>query len=87
MISKDNFRLLLYHLKFNENNDVFTRKYKNSEAYLKVDFNSDTIIYPLDKGFKVEGNYSTTFSKPEYFVVLECVHQLFKKDISLIKLH
>ena len=37
------------------------------------------IIYPEDKGFKVNVATTINFSEPENFVVLECVNRLLDK--------
>ena len=44
-----------------------------------MDFRSEKIIYPEDKGFKINVATTTNFSEPENFVVLECVSRLLDK--------
>ena len=39
----------------------------------------EKIIYPENKGFKVNIATTTNFSEPENFVVLECVNRLLHK--------
>lgn len=80
MINKDNFKELLKVLNFEENGDFFTKYYSdNSNAYLKVDFFLKKLIYPIDKGFVVNGEFTTNFLSDENFVVFECVNRLFEK--------
>lgn len=59
-------------------NNVYTKEYPSHDNYsIEVDFNSKKINY----GDKIIlGNTTTSnFSKPENFVVLECVDKLLKK--------
>jgi len=80
MINKENFKNLLKHLNFEEKKDVFSKFYpENSNAYLKVDFKKEELIYPTDKGFVVNGEFTCNFSSDENFVVFECVNRLFEK--------
>ena len=57
---------------------VFFKKYQQADGYcLEVDFEKQTIYY----GEKIQSDNKTTqnFSKPENFVVLECVNRLLEK--------
>lgn len=59
-------------------NNVYTKEYPSHDNYsIEVDFNSKKITY----GDKIIlGNTTTSnFSKPENFVVLECVNRLLEK--------
>ena len=49
------------------------------EADLKVNFDKQEMIYPEDKGLKVNERQTCNFSKDENFVVFECVHRLLAK--------
>jgi type I restriction enzyme M protein len=80
MLNKTNLPELLTILKFEQekNSNLWYKKYE-SGAYLKVDFDNSKLIYPIDQGFKVSGEFTTNFSSDENFVVLECVNRLFEK--------
>lgn len=77
MINKDNFKNLLEHLNFNQENNIFTKTLNNAD--LKVDFNNEDIIYPEVKGLIVNDKTTCNFSSNENFVVFECVHRLLAK--------
>lgn len=79
MINKDNLKDLLRALNFEEEGNVFSKHFADTEAYLKVDFNNNELIYPTDKGFVVNGEFTCNFSYDENFVVFECVNRLFEK--------
>lgn len=44
MITKDNFKDLLAKLGFSSKGDTFKKKFKEINAYLKVDFKSEKLI-------------------------------------------
>ena len=80
MINKDNLKEVLKALNFDENGDIFSRYFpENNNAYLKVDFKKKELLYPIDKGFIVNGDFTCNFTSDENFVVFECVHRLFEK--------
>ena len=80
MINKDNFKELLKVLNFEEKDDVFSKVYnENPNAYLKVNFKKNILIYPIDKGFTVNGEFTCNFTSDENFVVFECINRLFEK--------
>lgn len=79
MIDKDNFKEVLKKLGFIESGTTFHKKFQDIDAYLKVDFHAEQLIYPEDKGFTVNERQTCNFSKKENFVVFECVHRLFSK--------
>jgi type I restriction enzyme M protein len=82
MIDKDNFKDVLKKLGFTESKDIFHKDFKEIDAYLKVDFKNGKLIYPTDKGFTISGEFTTSFTQKENFVVFECVHRLFEKDTN-----
>lgn len=53
MITKDKFKELLTKLGFSSKGDVFTKKFKETDAYFKVDFKTEKLNYPEDKGFTI----------------------------------
>lgn len=79
MINKDNLKDLLRALNFEEKGNVFSKFFTDTDAYLKVDFKKNELIYPTDKGFIVNGEFTCNFSSDENFVVFECVNRLFEK--------
>ncbi len=77
MITKNNFKDVLKTLEFETEGNTYQKSI--SEATLKVDFDKKEMIYPEDKGLKVNRRDTCNFSHPENFVVFECVHRLMKK--------
>lgn len=79
MITKDNFKEVLTKLDFVNSGDTFTKEFKELVALLKVDFKKQLLIYPEDKGLKINERQTCNFSDPENFVVFECVNRLLEK--------
>jgi type I restriction enzyme M protein len=79
MITKDNFKDVLKVLNFEEYNNIFTKHFPEIDAFLKADFNKNELIYPIEKGFTVNAEFTSGFSSPENFVVFECIHRLLNK--------
>lgn len=79
MITKDNLKQLLITLGFSDNRGTLTKKFKEIDAYLKVDFKNEKLIYPEDKGLKVNERQTCNFGQNENFVVFECINRLFEK--------
>ena len=79
MITTDNLKSVLEHLNFKSEKDVFSKEFEDIDAYLKVDFKNKKLIYPTDKGFTISGEFTTSFTQKENFVVFECVHRLLEK--------
>lgn len=52
MIDKNNFKDVLNFLGFKESGDIFINRYDNN-AYLKVNFNNNKLIYPEDQGLAI----------------------------------
>lgn len=78
MINKNNLKDLLKALGFAENQKIYSKSYpNNTEAFLKVDFNKEELIYPIEKGFIVNGEFTCNFSANENFVVFECINRTF----------
>lgn len=80
MIEKANLKQLLEFLEF-ESTDaiVYEKHYVEFDCSIKVDFNSQKLLYPEDKGFKINDRTTCNFEHPENFVVFECVNRLLKK--------
>ena len=77
MITKGNFKDLLIRLGFRAENNIYQKSI--GQAVLKVNFNQQLIIYPEDRGLKVNERQTCNFSHNENFVVFECVHRLLEK--------
>ncbi|MDE0690327.1 MAG: restriction endonuclease subunit S [Candidatus Poribacteria bacterium] len=77
MITETNFKDLLKTLEFTEEGNIFQKSI--GEADLKVDFSKQSIIYPENRGLKVNERQTCNFSQNENFVVFECVHRLLEK--------
>lgn len=78
--TRDNLKDLLRQLGFKEKGNVFSKEFPAIDAYLRVDFHKEKLIYPEDKGFKINEQQICNFKAKENFVVFECVHRLFKKE-------
>lgn len=79
MITRDNLKDLLLQLGFEQKGNVFSKEFPAIDAYLRVDFHKEKLIYPEDKGFKINEQQICNFKAKENFVVFECVHRLFEK--------
>ena len=77
MITKTNFKDVLKKLEFTAEGNIFQKSIYETD--LKVDFEKKEIIYPEDKGLKVNERQTCNFSQNENFVVFECVHRLLDK--------
>lgn len=77
MITIDNLREVLTFLGFEEENEVYTKRFETSDCEIKVDFKNKRIVYPevIDTG----NNSTIDFLHAENFVVLECVCRLLDK--------
>ncbi len=83
MITSTNFRDLLIQLGFTQTENVFSKDFSNVDAYLRVDFNRQELIYPEDKGLKINERQLCNFEANENFVVFECVCRLLEKGYKL----
>lgn len=80
MITKSNLKDMLKSAGFSDTSeDKYEKNYPLSDCSIIVDFRNEKIVYPEDKGFKVNVATTTNFSEPENFVVLECVNRLLDK--------
>ena len=80
MITTANLKHLLFILGYKE---VFPQRYKREfaafDCCLEVDLEAEKIIYPQNKGLKVNDDTTSNFEHPENFVVFECVNRLLEK--------
>lgn len=79
MINKDNFKALLKHLDFEENNHIFSKNFEKSSSYLSVDFKKEVLYYPELDGLKINERQTCNFFSAENAVVFECVCKLLEK--------
>ena len=79
MILLDNLKKVLEEIGFVRDSigDYYRRIYDT--CIVAVDFDNKKIIYPEDKGLKVNDKTTSNFEHPENFVVLECVCRLLDK--------
>ena len=75
MITKDNIKKLLSALRFEQENDIFTKSYEGVERPLKVDVRKEFFYYK-EIGITVGRETTSNFAEPENFVVFECVDRL-----------
>lgn len=80
MIEIDNFKEVLTVLGFEETSkDKMTKVFGSFNCAISVDFKNEKILYPTNAGLKVNDATTSNFSKPENFVVLECVNRLLEQ--------
>lgn len=80
MITKANLKQLLSLLGYKEvSSKRFKREFASFDCCLEVDLEAEKLIYPQDKGLKVNDDTTSNFSKPENFVVFECINRLLEK--------
>ncbi|MCT7443689.1 N-6 DNA methylase [Aliarcobacter cryaerophilus] len=84
MITKENFQKVLEKLEFNNSKDIniYIKPFPEFDCDLKVDFKNETLIYPEEKGFKINERQTCNFKQAENFVVFECVHKLLLQGYS-----
>ena len=84
MITKENFQKVLEKLGFNNSKDIniYIKPFPEFDCDLKVDFKNETLIYPEEKGFKINERQTCNFKQAENFVVFECVHKLLLQGYS-----
>ena len=79
MIATSNFKDLLLQLGFSQTGNVFSKDFPAVDAYLRVDFDAQQLVYPEDKGLKINERQTCNFKANENFVVFECVYRLLEK--------
>lgn len=80
MITKDNFKDVLFSLGFEEvESGVWVKNYhNNSQTFqMKANFNRERLEYA--QGITIGRDTTSNFSEPENFVVFECVDRLLTK--------
>lgn len=79
MITKENFKDLLVTLQFQPVEKIYQKYFSQFDAWLRVDFDQQQLLYPEDKGLIINERQTCNFSSKENFVVFECVHRLLEK--------
>lgn len=82
MIDKGNLKQLIEIMEFQPSggeNNRYEKYYQQFECRIQVDFDKEKIIYPEDKGFRINDTTTCNFEHPENFVVFECVNRLLEK--------
>ena len=82
MITKENFKKVLEKLAFTENKNIYTKTFHELDCELKVDFKNELLIYPENKGLKVNERQTCNFKANENFVVFECVFKLLNQGYN-----
>lgn len=68
------------YMGFYESRDnIYSKHYVDFDCFIDVNFIEQSIIYPQDKGLRVNDATTSNFDHPENFVVLECVNRLLDK--------
>jgi len=80
MISKENFKLLLEDLAFDNKEEIYIKKFDIFDCELSVDFQKQKLIYP--KALTIHDKTTSNFSSNENFVVFECVHRLLSQGYN-----
>ena len=67
-------------LKYNTVDGIlYEKQFGEFECSVCVDFSSQKIVYPEDKGLVVNDKTTCNFEHPENFVVFECINRLLMK--------
>lgn len=76
MIQIENLKAVLSEIGFAKEalEDYYQKDY--GTCIVAVDFDNKKIVYPEEKGLKVNDKTTSNFEHPENFVVLECVRCL-----------
>ena len=79
MIQIENLKAVLSEIGFAKEalGDYYQKDY--GTCIVAVDFDNKKIVYPEEKGLKVNDKTTSNFEHPENFVVLECVCRLLEK--------
>lgn len=79
-MNKEVFKKLLVKLGYNKTEGyIYSKFFSSTDCTVQVDIKNEKLLYPEDKGFKVNDKTTCNFEKPENFVVFECVDRLLQK--------
>jgi type I restriction enzyme M protein len=82
MITIKNLKEVLDNLEFTSKGEVYTKKFDSFDCLLKVDFKKKEIVYPENKGLKINERQTCNLKANENFVVLECVNRLLEQGYN-----
>ncbi|AUS06842.1 HsdM family class I SAM-dependent methyltransferase [Pseudotamlana carrageenivorans] len=82
MITIKNFKEVLENLEFTSKGEIYTKKFESFDCLLKIDFKKKVIVYPENKGLKINERQTCNLSSNENFVVLECVNRLLEQGYN-----
>jgi len=82
MITIKNLKEVLGNLEFTSKGEVYTKKFESFDCLLKVDFKKKEIVYPENKGLKINERQTCNLKANENFVVLECVNRLLEQGYN-----
>lgn len=81
-MDKNNIRELLSLLGFENDGNVYTKRYPNIDESLKIDIKGNGYILYKDCGITIGRETTCNLLEPENLVVLDCVDQLLCKGYS-----
>ncbi len=81
-MDKSNIKELLSLLEFEQDNNVYSKRYMNVSEPLKVDISGDGHVYYRECGITVGRETTCNLLEPENLVVLHCVDRLLWKGYS-----
>ena len=81
-MDKSNIKELLTLLEFEQDNNIYVKRYTNVSEPLKVDVSGDGHIYYRECGITVGRETTCNLLEPENLVVLHCVDRLLWKGYS-----
>ena len=77
MITKGNLKKLLSILEYTEvSPHRFKKEFTDVNCCIEVDFISEKIIYPQDRGLKINDETTRNFAHPENFVIFVIVRSI-----------
>ena len=79
MIQLDHLKAMLAALGFEQNQQVWHKRFAESSIELKVDVEHQLLIYPEVQGLIINARQTCNFAAAENAVVFECVHRLLEK--------
>lgn len=82
MITIKNLKEVLDNLEFTSKGEVYTKKFESFDCLLKIDFKKKEIVYPENKGLKINERQTCNLKANENFVVLECVNRLLEQGYN-----
>ena len=81
-MDKSNIKELLTLLEFEQDNNIYVKRYTNVSEPLKVDVSGDGHIYYRECGITIGRETTCNLLEPENLVVLHCVDRLLWKGYS-----